>query len=151
MILNLIMIIQKNNIYNNIDNMVDSCEFNSVAPASYHLSLTPDIVGNSAVSSVMPGYAELSMTGGARKRRSKRNNHRSKKRSNNRSKKRTRRNTRSKRNNNRSKRRKNNRSKKRTRRNTPRKRTRTSRVQRIMRRNRIAKRMNIRRLRSDYD
>ena len=144
MILNLIMIIQKNNIYNNIDNMVDSCEFNSVAPASYHLSLTPDIVGNSAVSSVMPGYAELSMTGGARKRRSKRNNHRSKKRSNNRSKKRTRRNTRSKR-------RKNNRSKKRTRRNTPRKRTRTSRVQRIMRRNRIAKRMNIRRLRSDYD
>ena len=126
MILNLIMIIQKNNIYNNIDNMVDSCEFNSVAPASYHLSLLPDIVGNSAVSSVMPGYAELSMTGGARKRRSKRNNHRSKKRSNNRSKKRTRRNT-------------------------PRKRTRTSRVQRIMRRNRIANRMNIRRLRSDYD
>jgi hypothetical protein len=144
MILNLIMIIQKNNIYNNIDNMDESCEFNSVAPTSYHLSLTPDIIGNSAVSSVMPGYAELSMTGGARKRRSKRNNNRSKKRSNNRSKKRTRRNTRSKR-------RKNNRSKKRTRRNTPRKRTRTSRVQRIMRRNRIAKRMNIRRSRSDYD
>ena len=47
--------------------------------AAYHNTLQPDILGNTSVSSVMPGYPEnLSLSGGGRKKNKRRSKKRSK-------------------------------------------------------------------------